>query len=79
MASNQHVSELVNLSDDDRNGFFADVDRVAKALHKAFSPDKINYLEEDTVVIRKEEKVLSPKYKALAEELLQDMRKSLGE
>lgn len=43
VASNQHVSELVNLSDEDRNGFFADVDKVAKALHKAFSPDKINY------------------------------------
>lgn len=36
-------------------------------------------LEEDKVVIRKEEKVLSPEYKALAEELLEDMRRSLGE
>lgn len=43
VASNQHVSELVDLSDEDRNGYFADVDKVAKALHKAFSPDKINY------------------------------------
>lgn len=36
-------------------------------------------LEEDTVMIQKEEKVLSPEYKALAENLLEDMKKSLGE
>lgn len=43
VAFKDHVSEIVNISDDDRNRFFADVNRAAAALHKAFSPDKINY------------------------------------
>lgn len=43
VASNKHVSELVDLSDEERNGYFSDVDKVAKALHKTFQPDKINY------------------------------------
>lgn len=42
-AYKDHVSEIVDLSDGERNAFFADVNTVAKALHKAFSPDKINY------------------------------------
>lgn len=43
VAHKKHVSEMVDLTDAERNQFFADVDQVAKALHKAFSPDKINY------------------------------------
>ena len=43
VAYKDHVSEIVDISDEDRNAFFADVNRVAKALHKAFNPDKINY------------------------------------
>lgn len=43
VASKYHVSEITALSDEDRNAFFADVNRVAKALHGAFNPDKINY------------------------------------
>ena len=43
MAYKDHVSEMVNISDEDRNAYFAGVDRAANALHKAFSPDKINY------------------------------------
>ena len=43
VASKHHVSELVNLSDEERNAFFADVDKVAKALHAAFKPKKVNY------------------------------------
>lgn len=43
VASNKHVSELVDLSDEEHNGYFSDVDKVAKALHKTFQPDKINY------------------------------------
>ena len=31
------------MSDEERSAFFADVNRVAKALHAAFHPDKINY------------------------------------
>ena len=38
-----HVSEIVNISDEERNAFFADVTRAAKAIHKVFSPDKVNY------------------------------------
>ena len=40
VAYKDHVSELVDLTDDERNRFFADVARAAKALHKVFAPDK---------------------------------------
>ena len=43
VAYKDHVSELVNLSDEERNAYFADIDRAAKAIHAAFHPDKINY------------------------------------
>ena len=43
VAYKDHVSELVDMTDDERNRFFADVARAAKALHKVFAPDKINY------------------------------------
>ena len=43
VAYKNHVSEMVNLSDEERNAFFADVNRAAKAIHAAFHPDKINY------------------------------------
>lgn len=43
VAYKDHVSELVDISDEDRNAFFADVARAAKAIHKAFGPDKVNY------------------------------------
>ena len=43
VAYNEHVSEIVNISDEERNRFFADVNRDAKALHKAFHPKKVNY------------------------------------
>ena len=38
-----HISEIVNISDEDRNAFFADVNRAAKAIHAAFNPNKVNY------------------------------------
>ena len=37
------MSELVDISDEERNLFFADVAKAAKAIHKAFNPDKVNY------------------------------------
>ena len=40
---NDHVSEIVDISEEDRNAFFADVTRAAKAIHKVFKPDKLNY------------------------------------
>ena len=43
VAYKDHVSEIVNLTDEERNLFFADVNRVAKALHKTFAPKKVNY------------------------------------
>ncbi|OZG58784.1 histidine triad (HIT) protein [Bifidobacterium tissieri] len=43
VASKHHVSEIVELSEADRNAFFDDVDRVAKSLHATFHPDKVNY------------------------------------
>ena len=43
VAYKDHVSEIVNISDEERNAFFADVTRAAKAIHKVFSPDKVNY------------------------------------
>lgn len=43
VACKDHVGEMVELTDEERNAFFADVSRVAKALHAAFHPDKINY------------------------------------
>ena len=43
MAYKDHVSELVDISEEDRNAFFADVARAAKAIHAAFHPDKLNY------------------------------------
>ena len=43
VAYKDHVSEIVNISDEERNLFMADVTRAAKALHAAFHPNKVNY------------------------------------
>lgn len=43
VAYQDHVSELTELSDGERNAFFSDVARAAKAIHAAFRPDKVNY------------------------------------
>ena len=43
IAYKDHVSELVDISEEDRNAFFADVARAAKAIHKVFHPNKVNY------------------------------------
>lgn len=43
VAYKDHVSEIVNISDAERDAFFADVCRAAKAIHAAFHPDKLNY------------------------------------
>ena len=43
VAYKDHVSEIVNISDEERNKFFADVNRAAKAIHAAFHPVKVNY------------------------------------
>ena len=38
-----HVAEIQDLSDEERNAFMKDVSDVAKAIQKAFHPDRINY------------------------------------
>jgi len=43
VAYKDHVSEIVSISDEERNLFMADVARAAKAIHAAFHPDKVNY------------------------------------
>ena len=43
VAYKDHVSELVDISAEERALFFEDVATAAKAIHKAFSPDKVNY------------------------------------
>ncbi len=43
VAYKDHVSEIVNISEEERNLFMADVTRAAKALHAAFKPNKVNY------------------------------------
>ncbi|MFA6582505.1 MAG: HIT family protein [Paludibacter sp.] len=43
LAYKDHVNELFELSETDRNAYMADVCRVASAMQKAFSPTKINY------------------------------------
>lgn len=43
VAYKDHVSEIVDISDEERNAFMADVTRAARALHKAFHPGKVNY------------------------------------
>lgn len=43
VAFKDHVGEIVDISESDRNAFFADVVRAARAIHKVFKPDKLNY------------------------------------
>ena len=43
VAYKDHVSEIINISEEERNLFMADVTRAAKALHAAFKPNKVNY------------------------------------
>ena len=43
VAYKDHVSEIVEISEEERNLFMAYVTRAAKALHAAFKPNKVNY------------------------------------
>ena len=43
VAYKDHISEMVDISPEDRAAYFEDMARVAKAIHKVFQPDKINY------------------------------------
>ena len=43
VAYKDHVSEIVDISDEERNAFMADVTRAARAIHAAFHTNKVNY------------------------------------
>lgn len=43
VASKYHVSEITELTAEERAAFFEDVNHVSEAIHKAFNPDKVNY------------------------------------
>ena len=43
VAYKDHISELVDITPEDRAAYFEDVARAAKAIHKVFRPDKVNY------------------------------------
>ena len=43
VAYKDHVSELVDISPEERALFLEDVADVSKAIHSAFNPDKVNY------------------------------------
>lgn len=43
VAHKKHVSEIIELTDEERNQFFKDINTVSNAIHKVFNPDKLNY------------------------------------
>ncbi|MCX4267795.1 MAG: HIT family protein [Lachnospiraceae bacterium] len=43
VAHKKHVGDMTELSEEERNAYFADIAKVSLALQKAFCPDKINY------------------------------------
>lgn len=43
VAHKRHVGDMTELSEEERNAYFADIAKVSLALQKAFHPDKINY------------------------------------
>ena len=43
VAYKDHVSEIVDISQEERAAFIEDIARAAKAIHAVFHPEKINY------------------------------------
>lgn len=43
VAYKDHVSEMVDISKEDRAAFLEDICTASNAIHKAFGPDKVNY------------------------------------
>ena len=43
LAHDKHISEMIELTDEERNAFFADVAKAARAIHKVYRPNKVNY------------------------------------
>ena len=43
VAYKDHISELVDITPEERALFMEDIAKAAKAIHKVFNPDKVNY------------------------------------
>ena len=43
VAYKDHVSEIVDISPEERSAFMEDVAHAARAIHAAFHPEKLNY------------------------------------
>lgn len=43
VAYNNHVGEIIDLNEKQRNMFISDVVRASRAIHATFKPDKVNY------------------------------------
>ena len=43
VAHKKHVSEIVDLTKEEREEFIEDIAKVSNAIHKAFAPQKVNY------------------------------------
>ena len=43
VAYKDHINDINELTDEERNAFMADVVHVTRAMQKAFNPEKINY------------------------------------
>ena len=43
VAHKKHVSEMTELTPEERAAYFEDINHVAEAIHKAFAPAKVNY------------------------------------
>ena len=43
VAHKKHVSEIIELTAEERSAFMEDIVKVAQAMHDLFHPDKVNY------------------------------------
>ncbi|MGL4949044.1 MAG: HIT family protein [Anaeroplasmataceae bacterium] len=43
VAHKKHISDMTELTDEERNLYFSEINKVAKAMHKTFKPNKINF------------------------------------
>ena len=43
VAHKKHVSEIVELTPEERTAYMEDIAKVAQAMHELFHPDKVNY------------------------------------
>lgn len=43
VAHKKHVSEMTDLTPEERAEYFEEINKVSNAIHKAFNPQKVNY------------------------------------